>query len=272
MNRITANIHRDPEGYCWDNPDEYTPEDSGYEDAIVLQGIGHKKMVAYVREHATLPPEMPIYDPFVKEPALYRIFAGLDGSVDSILRFANEYGDISDFLWSYEEGGLSLRDWRASIQLIQEATDKADRFLLHTSPQTKRSKITDTTLKLVQEILEFMEVEVAAVGQNGGIFLQIVASSLLDAMKLQIVEAISEHKRYRTCELCNKPFELTPQVNRSDRMFCSDNCRVKAYQRRKKQVLQMHMEGRSVKQIVSATSVDKETVGRWLKSTTKKEK
>ena len=114
--------------------------------------------------------------------------------------------------------------------------------------------------------------EVAAVSQNGGISLQIVAASLFDAMKLQIVEAISEQKRYRSCEFCNKPFELTPQVNRSDRMFCSDNCRVKAYQRRKREVLEQSQAGRSVKQIVKATGVELEQVKRWLAGNQPKKK
>ena len=54
---------------------------------------------------------------------------------------------------------------------------------------------------------------------------------------MQVVESVVERKQYRTCEYCGKPFELTPQINRSDRVYCSDNCRVKAYQRRRKQAI-----------------------------------
>jgi transposase len=64
---------------------------------------------------------------------------------------------------------------------------------------------------------------------------------------------------------------VTPQVNRADRVFCSDNCRVKAYQRRKKQAIALRQQGESLRAIVKATGSDMESVKRWVEGVGRKE-
>ena len=70
---------------------------------------------------------------------------------------------------------------------------------------------------------------------------------------------------------CGKPFELTPQINRADRIFCTDNCRVKSYQRRRKQAIAMRAEGTALREIARTLNSDLPTVKRWV-GESKKEK
>ena len=60
--------------------------------------------------------------------------------------------------------------------------------------------------------------------------------NLLGAAWIQFEQAIGGEKKFRTCDGpgCGKWFELSPGVARADKIFCSDLCRVRAYQDRKK--------------------------------------
>jgi transposase-like protein len=88
---------------------------------------------------------------------------------------------------------------------------------------------------------------------------------MLAVLWVQFALAVAENKTYGRCQLCNRSFELAPQVNRADRLFCSNNCRVKAYQRRRKQALTMHRQGGSIREIAKATASDLDTVKKWIK-------
>jgi hypothetical protein len=103
---------------------------------------------------------------------------------------------------------------------------KADKLM------SKNSKRSQEVSAFIDQILSVTPVYIRMVTSQDLSELRAVTYTLIDAMKLQLVESMIEHKRYRACEQCGKPFELTPQVNRADRIYCTDNCRVKAWQRR----------------------------------------
>jgi len=60
--------------------------------------------------------------------------------------------------------------------------------------------------------------------------------NLLGAIWLQFEQSMTGDKKYVTCECpgCGKWIELSPAVNRSDKRFCDDKCRQRAYQIRKR--------------------------------------
>jgi hypothetical protein len=97
-------------------------------------------------------------------------------------------------------------------------------------------------------------------------------ASLLDVLDVQLLSAIADLKRYRDCEFCGKPFELTPQVNRADRVFCSDTCRVKSHQKRKRLAIEMRKAGKPLREIAKATQSDIATVKRWLETLSQEKK
>ena len=57
---------------------------------------------------------------------------------------------------------------------------------------------------------------------------------LRTALWLQFGEAAAYEKVFGTCQTCSAAFELKPPQTRSNRKFCSDWCRTKAYRDRKK--------------------------------------
>jgi hypothetical protein len=60
----------------------------------------------------------------------------------------------------------------------------------------------------------------------------VVPESLLGAMWLQFSLAIERGSRFRRCQECGTWFELAPQTARSDKLFCSAACRLKAFRKR----------------------------------------
>jgi len=57
--------------------------------------------------------------------------------------------------------------------------------------------------------------------------------NLHDAMWLQFARAIHGQYEYRSCGDCGEWFRLDPSIARSNRKFCSDVCKVRAYRKRK---------------------------------------
>jgi hypothetical protein len=275
MFRFSARIARDPNGYEWRNLGKYGPEDGDerYGMSMFLQA---KSIEEYCRrleyEDDWLPPDH-AYDPFVEEPALFRIFAAVEPTEDGILEFAIRYGDIAHIGKITEHDGEQLLWWRSAIEDMKKAVAFADSFR---APRRKgdpeRDKAPHVMLDFINELLYDVPVFLQAVEQRGRTSLDTVVVCMRDVMKLQLATSIIEGKKYRNCEYCFKPFEVTPQINRSDRMFCSDNCRVKAYYRRKKQAVELRQKGQHLRDIVKKTGSDLETVKGWVKGVQTKEK
>ncbi|HEY4313604.1 MAG TPA: hypothetical protein VGN12_29395 [Pirellulales bacterium] len=205
------------------------------------------------------------YDPFLKERALFRIFANLGPSERRILEFANRYGDIASHRQILKGYGLALKRWRYEIKKMRRAVH----FLDQIGDCSKRlSSASERKLQsgFVDRLVREMPVTLTVTQIDGRAVVQTVCHCLLDAMKVQLVEALQEDKRYHDCAHCNKPFEVTPSVSRSDRIHCSTNCRVKHCYQRKKQAVTLHRQGRSVPQIVKAVGSDSKTVSTWIKN------
>lgn len=65
--------------------------------------------------------------------------------------------------------------------------------------------------------------------------LYIVPHSLIGALWLQLARAIEGDKQYRQCAACMKWFELSPDIARTNRIFCSNACRSRGYRERLQQ-------------------------------------
>src|SRR5262245_13533223 len=260
MSRFTAQIAMSSKGYRWSH---YEHDKPGRDDTFIF--LDWADLFA-IRDRYQETGKIAInrfYDRFQGEPALYRIFSGLEPTLEAILDFVQKYGDFTTVEELLEGEEHHLAEYKHEISEMRKAVEAADEFLTPKSA-AKREKVPRKLLSYVNDILGTAPLYMSAITEDGEICLRLVVTNLLHVMKLQLAEAIAERKHYRSCELCNKPFEVTPQINRSDRVFCSDNCRVKAYQRRKKQAIEMHQAGKSVREIVKATRSDLETVKRWL--------
>jgi predicted nucleic acid-binding Zn ribbon protein len=164
---------------------------------------------------------------------------------------------------------VSLRDWQEQIVIIRDMVNFGDRVLAATSKRKQTAAHKGDVLALVNWLVESVRTGFEASEEDGVIRFKARAHTLLDAMKLQLAEAIVLAKSYRDCEHCGKPFEVTPQVNRADRVYCSDNCRVKAYQRRRKQAIKMREDGDTLREIAKVLGSDMSTIKKWVGETNK---
>ncbi len=262
MPQFAARVIRDPQGYEWipsERPKTQFLRGRSYDQLDSLSMAG-------------TPDEIPdnfCYDPLEAEPALYRIFARLDGDESEIAQFATRYGAPLNLRSENWHRGMSHHSWALCIVQMGLAVQLADDLLKSQSVRSKQASL-DAAHEFLQEVTPRLSVRLVPRRAERQIQMQLLATDLLDAMYLQLIEAVVQEKQYRDCELCQTPFELMPGTNRSDRVYCSENCRVKAYQRRKRHVVDLFRLGRSVGQIVDATGLNKKTVLGWVKNVKEK--
>jgi hypothetical protein len=99
---------------------------------------------------------------------------------------------------------------------------------------------------------------------KGGPSVQIMPHNLWAAILLQFALAIDGNRDYQRCPGCGTWFELSPGTNRSDRLTCSDSCRVRLVRQRREQAGQLHAQGKSPRQIAKETGAKIENVKRWI--------
>jgi hypothetical protein len=98
--------------------------------------------------------------------------------------------------------------------------------------------------------------------------IRVQVTNLLAVLWIQLAVSVIEHRDYHRCKMCGKPFEIGPRTNRravpSDKLFCTVNCRVKSFQRRKAQACRMRSEGANLRDIAKAVESDMPQVKKWL--------
>jgi hypothetical protein len=99
---------------------------------------------------------------------------------------------------------------------------------------------------------------------SGRLSLAIRPENLLQAMWLQFGLAVCEHKTYRRCAVCQDWFELSPEVARTNRRFCSVSCKNRSYRGRLERARQLHAEGKSVRAIAEELDATVAVVKRWI--------
>jgi hypothetical protein len=231
------------------------------------------------------------YDPFVEEPALFYVFAELTISPDSIRTFANRYGPFSGAeIAYYDEWSDAVRYMNEVIRLWQsirrrdvgeieklfrawsgreEYEDANDEDILRDAQETLTLTLRNKALDLNVLFLDFDLTP--GLLSSGAVVLRSCTRSLWQAMWQQLLLAVFESKEFRRCVWCNRPFEAsasrpgTKRRGRSDRVFCTDSCRVKSYLRRRERAVKMRAEGKRLRDIAKAVNTDMKTLKNWLK-------
>jgi hypothetical protein len=270
MSRFQGQVFVDPK-YSWENQDalvsapgepDYDREE--YERELFLIGSCDDELRTALRRDQEYAYPKALYDPFSVEPALFRIFAALDGTPESILGFAQRYGalgtivEIDDRDFYYNQ----LATWRDRIGEMRQYVEFADNYLRpagtkRTRTQTaKAAELVTRALVWAQPQMTVQERPRIAVG-----FVYVVGD-LWSVLSLQLAEAIVDERQFRDCDQCGKPFAT--DAARSDREFCSANCRVKAHYRRKKKAEAMRAAGKTLNEISKATGSDISTIKKWV--------
>ena len=100
---------------------------------------------------------------------------------------------------------------------------------------------------------------------SGHLIFSLNFATLQESVWAQFSVAVAESKQFRKCEACDKRFELSPDKNRADRLFCSDACRVRAYRQRRAKAEEMRNAGMSLREIAKTVGTDMATAKQWLK-------
>ncbi|RJQ43015.1 MAG: IS1 family transposase [Gaiellales bacterium] len=101
--------------------------------------------------------------------------------------------------------------------------------------------------------------------QRGSWGLYFVPDSLAGAIWIQFAQAITENRDYRRCRQCDSWFEIDHYKARTNRYFCSNACRSKAYRERQQEARNLASTGMSVGDIAIKLGSDEETVARWIR-------
>ncbi len=99
--------------------------------------------------------------------------------------------------------------------------------------------------------------------EEGRLRLHLRPASLLGALWLQLARAIDGNADYRRCRVCAAWFELHPDRARTNRAYCSDACRFKAYRGRQARARQLQAAGRDPEGITRELGSDVETIRKW---------
>jgi hypothetical protein len=94
--------------------------------------------------------------------------------------------------------------------------------------------------------------------------LAVLPGRLVDAMWLQFGQAVCQHKRYRRCSVCQDWFELSPEVARTNRLFCGVGCKNRAYRSRLGKARELYLAGKAVEEIARELDSDPATIRRWI--------
>jgi hypothetical protein len=95
--------------------------------------------------------------------------------------------------------------------------------------------------------------------------------NLIGAIWLQFAFAVAGKSEFRGCKACGRLFEVSQAASRSDKLFCSDACRVSAYRERQEQARQMFAAGKSLKEIATVLDAKADAVKRWVKGVHREE-
>ncbi len=152
-------------------------------------------------------------------PALFREFADTPTRPEGVRQFANKYGRLFS---KGSSGGLleaafnsdNVKSWYPEIRRMKAAVIRWE-----------RSGVPAVSRILAKRKYGTSTVELIYNREAGTPELSLVPESLLDAMWIQFVEAVSRNAKLRKCGLCETWFEYGPGMGkRSTAQYCSKKC------------------------------------------------
>lgn len=99
---------------------------------------------------------------------------------------------------------------------------------------------------------------------TGSVSIQPMPANLLQSLWAQLGLAVAANKEFRQCLACDNFFELTPEVARTNRRFCSISCKNRIFRQRQDQARQHHAEGRPFEKIAEELGTTVDVIKRWI--------
>jgi hypothetical protein len=243
-------------GYRWRDHDE-----NGYAQAD-LQPIGW--------------PNARQYEPLREFTGLFRTFAETEPTREGILGFANRFGPLglciippsmihqTVDIFDPQVQDEPLEGWEDQLRSMKLAVwwwDLLQQGALDRLPEADRRGVPET---INVGLRKWVSPQFRPDPDKGGMSLEIVPQNLVGALWLQFAQAVSRQRRHRKCGTCGMWFEVSPGVARSNRLYCSEACRSKAYRDRKDRAQQLHAQGRPIKEIAEELNSTVKVVKGWI--------
>lgn len=232
-------VHVDESGTAhWRRPPETWPSDSPigpYGGSNVVY-MGHSRAgPPYFLAAIDKWRERPI-SPIKENPNLFLEFASLSEKPDDILGFANKWGLLGEPVRPLPHAILQRRfDAKPAIHLLEPVSEwlfaiGSIRSLVAIFSKVNDEDWYDRLGFLNSQLVASLNVKLEYDAESRDPTLKLLPKSLSAAMYLQIASAITEHAGYRDCVVCKKWFEISRSyAARSDKIYCSDACRMRAY-------------------------------------------
>jgi hypothetical protein len=248
---------------------------NGFTWPVAVKGYEWRDMIPEPVLRAVKPGLVRYFEPMDRDhTGLFRAFAEIELTKDGIRSFANQYGQLGAAveILHGREGPMAtlpiqamehLSEWQDQIGRMREALGLWELVRSGEGGQEEVESLRET---LNRHLLHHVSVHMVQDIRHGGLSLRKWPVSLLGALWLQLAEAVSGNKEFRSCPTCGKWFELSPDVARTNRLFCSDKCRTRAYRGRKEQAQKLAKKGKSIKEIAKELDSDVKTVKGWIQS------
>jgi hypothetical protein len=149
------------------------------------------------------------------EKPLYLRFIELDGSEESLLRFAHAWGLLRS---EKQSTGEFIRDWRNDVEGMKAMASNFGAFSEQTGDELQR--VPPGTMTKVTQLEVFLRA-----GTDRPTFV-LKPRHLLDAMLLQFCTFVAGDGSLGVCKQCHQPFERGGgDSRRSIAVFCSEKCK-----------------------------------------------
>jgi len=204
------------------------------------------------------------YRPMEESPELFLLFSELEPTPEAILAFANKYAcpvGPDDWLGT-------LADWQSGISEMKRAV------ALWEAVETEKGRALALAREQLDEMLAALVVNIRAhfTGERtkaGALDLWLTVKTLGEVLWVQFLAALLERRQFGRCAWCGRPFPIAQERIgrrrvRSDRVFCTDACRVKQYLRRRKTAVEMRAGGARLSDIAREVQTDVKTIKQWI--------
>ena len=174
------------------------------------------------------------FDLFESGSSTFLEFAQTPLTEDGVKDFANRYGQLTHFLGPQDQDwGRNILIWFENIQRMRRDVEL-----------WRKSTVTGNFSRIIRELRQSLIGGLGLSGVQVGLLLKkdrlsaspklcIRPGTLHEALWAQLVLAIDGNLNLRACVQCRKWFTLEAGRGRSDKEYCSNACRMRAYRKRK---------------------------------------
>lgn len=222
-----------------ENYDVKPPSDATDDEKRVLEQFGFTLMphpeeppsIIYFLE--PISPEIETYDLFESAPGLFIEFANTPTTVEGVKSFADRNGvrfaGKSSF-YGIESFYFDIPEMRSAVNAWNKAKETGDfKRLVRIVAKRAERRVFSSESDAGAEA----NVLLALDATRGDARLSIRPPNLTEAMWIQFILAVDGNFNIQPCSECPKWIPIASAGHRSDRRYCSDACRMRAYRKRK---------------------------------------